>query len=515
MPGGYTMNAQLNSIYSPFELTQINSTVNALPLPSSSTLSNSSATADLHTALPRSASLLFIEQTVDNYQSLLAGVAPGTEVHVLDGTQDAIAQITNVLTGRSDIASLHIVSHGNPGELELGNSRLSLQTLPTYASQLQSWAKALAPDADILLYGCNVAQGAIGQAFVQILSQLTQADIAASTDITGQAGNWALEYYQGSIEAKNPFSPETLSNFQGNLLGSDFDNNGFSDMVMYNYYDGTTYLQLVNGPAITTQYLATAGYGWQLAGMADFDANGYQDLVWHNAATGDNGLWLMNGTNLLLPVGLPNTGAGSDWKITGLGDFDSNGTPDLVWRSNTFEVTGIWLMSGIAYTGAVVLPTRSSDWVVSGVKDFNNDGIADILWRNPLTGANEIWCMNGANVVNTIALPNQASPWVITDVGDWNIDGSTDILWRNAATGQTDIWTLNTGNFAANVNVAIPGNGAGWTIIGSRDLDANNTPDLIVRNYLTGDQAAWMMNTTNYANTVNLTNIAGMWDIVA
>jgi hypothetical protein len=509
------MNADSNFIYSASTATLIPPTVTALPLPFTSAPATVSAIADLPTAFPRSASLLFIAQTVENYQSLMAGVAPETEVQLLDGTQDAIAQITNVLAGRSDIASLHIVSHGDVGELKLGNSPLSLQTLPTYTSQIQSWAQALAPDADILLYGCNVAQGAIGQAFVQSLSQLTQADIAASTDITGQAGNWILEYQQGHIEATNPFNPNTLSQFQGNLLGSDFDNNGFSDLVMYDYYDGTTYLQLVDGATVTTQYLATAGYGWQLAGLADFDANGYQDLVWHNVLTGDTGLWLMAGTNLLLSVGLPNTGADNDWQIVGLGDFDSNGTPDILWRSKTLEVTGIWLMNGVAYTGSIGIPTRSNDWVVSGVKDFNNDGIVDILWRNPLTGTNEIWCMNGANVIAAIALPDQASPWVITDFGDWNTDGSTDLLWRNAETGETAIWTLNIGNFAANFNIAIPGNGAGWTVIGSRDLDGNNTPDLIVRNYLTGDQAAWMMDTTDYTNTVNLTNIAGLWDIVA
>jgi hypothetical protein len=35
------------------------------------------------------------------------------------------------------------------------------------------------PEADILLYGCNVAAGKSGQAFVNTFSNLTGADVAA------------------------------------------------------------------------------------------------------------------------------------------------------------------------------------------------------------------------------------------------------------------------------------------------------------------------------------------------
>lgn len=43
----------------------------------------------------------------------------------------------------------------------------------------------LTDTGDILFYGCNVAEGDQGQAFVDQLKALTSADIAASTDITG------------------------------------------------------------------------------------------------------------------------------------------------------------------------------------------------------------------------------------------------------------------------------------------------------------------------------------------
>jgi len=40
---------------------------------------------------------------------------------------------------------------------------------------------------DILLYGCNVGAGAEGLAFVESVARLSQADVAASDDVTGSA----------------------------------------------------------------------------------------------------------------------------------------------------------------------------------------------------------------------------------------------------------------------------------------------------------------------------------------
>ncbi|MBD0392632.1 MAG: DUF4347 domain-containing protein, partial [Microcoleus sp. C1-bin4] len=47
--------------------------------------------------------IAFIDTQVENYQSLIAGVTPGTEVVVLDGNRDAIDQITEILRDRSNI----------------------------------------------------------------------------------------------------------------------------------------------------------------------------------------------------------------------------------------------------------------------------------------------------------------------------------------------------------------------------------------------------------------------------
>ena len=67
-----------------------------------------------------------------------------------------------------------------------------------------NFVKSAFEDADILIYGCDVAAGSTGRAFIDLLAQLTEADVAASTDTTGASflgGDWTLEAQTGSIEA--------------------------------------------------------------------------------------------------------------------------------------------------------------------------------------------------------------------------------------------------------------------------------------------------------------------------
>lgn len=168
-------------------------------------------------ALPtpnRGASILVLDSTIDDYQQLIAGVKPGTEVHVLDPAQNAIDQITQLLIDRSGISSLHIVSHGAENVLQIGDTWINRNTLDRYATAFKAWSTSLTADADILLYGCDVAKG--DQSLMRSIGNLTQADVAASIDFTGSdrlGANWTLEASTGLIESTIPFTAATLVSY--------------------------------------------------------------------------------------------------------------------------------------------------------------------------------------------------------------------------------------------------------------------------------------------------------------
>ncbi len=166
--------------------------------------------------------LIFIDARITGYQKLLDGLPQGAEVVLLSPAEDGLAQINSYLTGRSGLDAIHLISHGSQGALYLGGSVLNADTLAGYTAQLQQLGQALSATGDLLLYGCNVASGDEGMAFITRLSTLTGADVAASTDLTGAAvlgGNAVLEAATGSIEATGVLTVETLAELDAVLLG--------------------------------------------------------------------------------------------------------------------------------------------------------------------------------------------------------------------------------------------------------------------------------------------------------
>ncbi|MEQ1656951.1 MAG: DUF4347 domain-containing protein, partial [Nitrospira sp.] len=163
----------------------------------------------------------FVDPTVPNYQELLSGMDPNIEVIMLDGGRDGMEQIASALSGRTGIDAIHIISHGAEGQLTLGTGTLSQESMTgQYADELATIQQALSEQADILVYGCDFAEGQTGQEAATLLSQLTGADVAASTDDTGFAefgGDWVLETQTGSIETTVVVTGEVQANWKGLL----------------------------------------------------------------------------------------------------------------------------------------------------------------------------------------------------------------------------------------------------------------------------------------------------------
>lgn len=160
--------------------------------------------------------VVIVDATIQEPDRLIANLSVQTKVYYLNPNQDGIEQISQVLNSHHNLQAIHILAHGRAGQLNLGSGVLNSLTFQSQAEKLQIWGQALAVDGDILLYGCNFAQGQIGQAAVHSLAQLTGADIAASHDYTGSSsfrGDWSLEVQIGKIEFSSTLNYFAHSNY--------------------------------------------------------------------------------------------------------------------------------------------------------------------------------------------------------------------------------------------------------------------------------------------------------------
>ncbi len=273
--------------------------------------------------------ILFLDSQVANYQTLAKGVKSGIKVVVLQPNHDGIKQITAVLN-QKPYSIIHIVSHGSPGCLYLGNTQLSLDTISSYQKYLKQWftSSFLPPRSSLLIYGCNVAAGDAGEEFITKLQDLTGASIAASTTPIGNSnlgGNWDLDYQSNNLSLSLAFTPETQRNYAG-VLAED-DNPLAEDLVE-------------DLPTVITD-------------LDDYPPGSTAIITGENFDLGET-----IELQVLHTDGIPNTGGGHEpWQVTDGGEGDLDGLVDgnflTTWYVNpddsedsAFELTATGLTSG-------------------------------------------------------------------------------------------------------------------------------------------------------------------------
>lgn len=168
--------------------------------------------------------LVVIDAAATDYQQLIDDLGTQSDrqldVIVLDAQRDGIEQISEWLSEHDDVDAIHIVSHAEDGAVRLGSAWLSESNFAEYASQLSSWSGSLDGNADLLLYGCDLAASESGRELLQSLQGLIGADVAASDDATGHrffGGDWELEYSTGVIESEIAFSSALQQTWRGKL----------------------------------------------------------------------------------------------------------------------------------------------------------------------------------------------------------------------------------------------------------------------------------------------------------
>ena len=164
--------------------------------------------------------VVFFESNVAGWQTLAQGLAPGSQAVVLDSSGDGLNEMAAFLAGWHDLQAVEVVAHGEAGALDLGATRLDALSLAAHAAALAEVKAALAPQAELDLWSCNVAAGPGGAALVQGLASATGAAVAASNTLVGAAdlgGSWDLDVRVGNAQATLPFSANAVASFDSVL----------------------------------------------------------------------------------------------------------------------------------------------------------------------------------------------------------------------------------------------------------------------------------------------------------
>jgi Tol biopolymer transport system component len=456
--------------------------------------------------------IVFIDPNIDDYETLKAGVIPGLEVVLLDGSQEGIAQITQALKGRRGLSSLHIVAHGEAGGLWLGSGLVNSTSLDQYRQNLQSWAAALAPGADILIYGCNVAAGETGEQFVRQLSQLTGADVAASSNLTGSAalgGDWELEVKIGEIEAPLAFQVEAMEGYSAVL---DIKRVSVAS-------DGTQGNNDSYHPSISAdgRYVA---FNSSASNLVSGDTNGSSDIFVRDLLTNTTRRVSLatDGTQGNYNSNSPSISADGRYVAfysfaSNLVSGDTNGPGDIFVRDLLTNTTrrvsvatdgtqgnSVSYSPSISADGRYVAFNSSASNLVSG----DTNGSSDIFVRDLLTNttrrvslATDATQGNGFSYYPSISADGRyvAFESYASNLVSGDTNGTKDIFVRDLLTNTTRRVSLATDGTQGNYHSGSPSSPSisadGRYVAFNSDAsnlvsgDTNNAPDIFVRDLLT------------------------------
>ncbi|MCU8039933.1 Ig-like domain-containing protein [Shewanella sp. SM69] len=220
---------------------------------------------------------------------LRRALKPSVQLVELDSSIAGLPQLINVLDGHKNLAAIHVVSHAQAGVILLGNSRITPETIQQEVQAFAALKGAVREGGDLLFYGCDLAANESGEALLDIISNNTGLDVAASNNLTGNAelqGDWDLEVTRGNIESTLVFSEKALRDFSevlAPIVDGTYDFAGWSGQ-------GTAQLS-------TTHFRLTAKGG---DGVTQNLGNGLGNFAYmHGGATSTNHYFYLraDGTN--------------------------------------------------------------------------------------------------------------------------------------------------------------------------------------------------------------------------
>lgn len=166
----------------------------------------------------------------------------------------------------------------------LGGQTIDIHSLQEHAELLSQWKQYVTPNANLLLYGCDVGQGSQGQEFVDHLNAVTNLNTFASINKTGNSvlgGDWILEYASANLNQFTPVFDETITFKYQYALTAPADTNwtGVTDTTFVASGVGTDFVQATD----------VNSSGWDISVQGTGLGGGDAVAVKGFANDGDNG----------------------------------------------------------------------------------------------------------------------------------------------------------------------------------------------------------------------------------
>ncbi len=155
-------------------------------------------------------SLIFIDSAVRDAAAFRRSLTSGSDLYVLKAGSDPFKQMSDISAAYHGLKNISVMSHATPGKISLSGMDYDVEALRQHGLDLARVGASMSDGADILFYGCDLAEGSAGRELINAIAALTGRDVAASDNTTGHklfGGDWALEYATGPVAQASFVTP--------------------------------------------------------------------------------------------------------------------------------------------------------------------------------------------------------------------------------------------------------------------------------------------------------------------